>query len=115
MTHITIFPFEVIVITVLAWQHVGWLSIVASGFVVFLIPLQSMMGRICSKSHFKIMRESRRRVNLISEMIIGIRTVKMNVWEWPLRTLVRNIRRYVKMTSKWSPPQYHAGWQFVKF
>lgn len=54
------------------------------------------MAKVCATLRSRISKVADNRVNIMNSIIPGIRTVKMNAWEWPFFKRVKQLRRYVK-------------------
>jgi len=74
---------------------VSWQALIGTSFFVIV----SAYGSVAAKKAGKLRRNAAelidKRLQLIEEIIKGIRAIKMYAREWNFRTLVANIRRLV--------------------
>ncbi|XP_023246264.1 multidrug resistance-associated protein 4 isoform X2 [Copidosoma floridanum] len=95
-------PVHLLVATYLIWRYIGAASLVGIALMVLQsIPLQIFLYRISSKLRSKLSARTDKRISLIGEVIGGIGTIKMHVWERPFEELVyayrkQEIRVYLK-------------------
>ena len=88
-------PLEILVVFCLLCKLVGWQTFGGVVFLVILIAYQAALGSVFKMLQDKVVRLTDRRLQLICDVISGIRVLKMNAWEWCLRDLVSSVRRYV--------------------
>ncbi|KAL4437735.1 hypothetical protein ABPG74_012410 [Tetrahymena malaccensis] len=67
----------------------GMLSIV---FLILILPIQSLIGKIASRFTQKRVLKSDERIKLINEIIEGIRIIKIYGWEEAMRRIIDKIR-----------------------
>lgn len=63
------------------YQQVGLSFLAGVAFAVLLIPVNKYVANKIGELSTDMMRHKDTRVTLISDMLRGIRTVKMHVWE----------------------------------
>ncbi|XP_078589212.1 ATP-binding cassette sub-family C member 4-like [Branchiostoma floridae x Branchiostoma japonicum] len=86
-------PVEAIVISVILWGELGPSCLAGLGFMVFLFPVQSAMGKLFSKFRSETAQRTDERVRTMSEIISAMRVIKMYTWEKPFGKLVTKQRR----------------------
>lgn len=66
-----------------------------AGFLIFLIfmPIQAVMAKIYNCFRTKASYKTDERIDLLTEILNGIKIIKMYCWEEPFRKLVKNLRR----------------------
>ena len=90
-----IIPVEIVVVTGLFWKLIGWQTIGGMIFAIILIAYQTALGKLFKLLQDRVARLTDKRLQLVYDVISGIRVLKMNAWEWCFRDLVHGVRRYV--------------------
>ena len=90
-----IIPVEIVVVTGLFWKLIGWQTIGGIIFAIILIAYQTALGKLFKLLQDRVARLTDKRLQLVYDVISGIRVLKMNAWEWCFRDLVHGVRRYV--------------------
>ncbi|KAG7261091.1 hypothetical protein CRUP_024784, partial [Coryphaenoides rupestris] len=77
------------------WNDIGPSSLSGMAVLLFLMPLQTLFGRLFSKfrSQTAVLTDSR--IRTMNEVVSGIRIIKMYAWEKPFNALVSDVRRKV--------------------
>lgn len=86
-------PFDLVVLAILLWTLIGWQAVTGLTFALILIPYEAEMTGWVAKLRMEAARVTDRRLEVMNEIISGIRAVKMYAWEWPYRDAVRSIRQ----------------------
>ncbi|XP_019626252.1 PREDICTED: multidrug resistance-associated protein 4-like [Branchiostoma belcheri] len=86
-------PVQAIVISAILWGELGPSCLAGLGFMLFLFPVQSAMGKLFSKFRSQTAHRTDERVRTMSEIISAMRVIKMYTWEEPFGTLVKKQRR----------------------
>ena len=77
------------------WKVASWQGLIGTCF-LFAV---SAYGSIAAKKAGELRKNTAelidQRLQIIKEIIMGIRAVKMYAWEWKFRDLVAKIRRFV--------------------
>ena len=73
--------FQLVITLLLLYQQVGVSFLAGVGFSVILIPINKFVANKIGELSTEMMKHKDSRVNLISDMLRGIRTVKVHVWE----------------------------------
>ena len=76
----------------LLYFYIGWSSIGGFAVMVILIPLQKVFFQMISKLRREQMKLTDRRVKLQNEALSGVKILKLNAWEDPLRKEVESVR-----------------------
>ena len=90
-----IIPVEIAAVTGLLWKLIGWQTIGGIIFAIILIAYQTALGKLFKILQDRVARMTDKRLQLMYDVISGIRVLKMNAWEWCFRDLVHGVRRYV--------------------
>lgn len=90
-----IIPVEIVVVTCLLWKLIGWQTIRGIIFAIILITYQTALGKFFKILQDRVAGLTDKRLQLVNDVISGIRVLKMNAWEWCFRDLVNGVRRYV--------------------
>ncbi|XP_058809453.1 ATP-binding cassette sub-family C member 4-like [Phymastichus coffea] len=93
--YIPIVPIQLLIVTYLIWRYVGInAALIGIVLMIFLsLPIQVLYSKVTFKLRTKQTSRTDNRIILISEIIHGIRAVKMYVWEKYFVELVRLARR----------------------
>lgn len=86
-------PVEIISSGILLWHLVGWQALVGAGFFLVVITYISVLSRKAGQLREKAASVTDERLEIMNEVIGGIRAVKMHAWEWKFRDMIRNLRR----------------------
>ncbi|XP_064413746.1 multidrug resistance-associated protein 4 isoform X2 [Latimeria chalumnae] len=106
-------PLEAIIVTVLLWHEIGPSCIAGMLILLFLMPIQTCIGRLFSSLRSKTAVFTDSRIKTMNEVISGIRIIKMYAWEKPFAELVHDIRR--KEISKILKSSYLRGMNLASF
>jgi ABC-type multidrug transport system fused ATPase/permease subunit len=83
------FPLTIVLLTVL----VGWQSL-SGTLVLLIIPLLILfISKQFAKLRIKQAMVTDKRLSALSDVITGIRPVKMYAWEWKYKDIVKKLRR----------------------
>ncbi|KAJ3583658.1 hypothetical protein NHX12_016210, partial [Muraenolepis orangiensis] len=85
-------PLNVVVVVALLWSVIGP-SCLAGYVVLFLMPLQSLSGKLFSKFSREMAVLTDSRILTMNEVVSGIRIIKMYAWEKPFAALVSAVRQ----------------------
>ena len=88
--------FDVCVAVPLLWYFIGWQSLMGIIFLFLLVPFGGFLSYLSGKLRLKTAVISDRRINLMTEIVAGIREVKAHAWEWFFRDNIKEIRRLVE-------------------
>ncbi|OXU16308.1 hypothetical protein TSAR_005794, partial [Trichomalopsis sarcophagae] len=92
--YVWIIPLQAVAMACLIWQRIGIATLVGIGSMIMTtIPIQFLFGRIIRAMRMKGAAVTDKRILVISELISGIRAIKMYVWEQPFERLVTLTRR----------------------
>uniref|UniRef100_A0A4W2FW02 Multidrug resistance-associated protein 4-like n=1 Tax=Bos indicus x Bos taurus TaxID=30522 RepID=A0A4W2FW02_BOBOX len=106
-------PLQVIAVTALLWMEIGMSCLAGMAVLIILLLLQSCFGMSFSSLRSKTAALTDDRIRTMSEVITGIRTVKMNVWEQSFIDLITRLRR--KEISKILRSSYLRGMNLTSF
>ena len=85
-------PFQVLVSLVCLYLLMGWAVMAGFGLLVLLIPLNMFITNREKLYHTKQMKQKDERNKLISEILAGIKIIKMYAWEESFMTKVTGFR-----------------------
>ncbi|XP_023233967.1 multidrug resistance-associated protein 4-like [Centruroides sculpturatus] len=85
-------PFLIVVTIVILWQYYKWAIFVGMSLIFLYIPIQFVFGKLYSKLRLQAAILGDKRLNLLNEMIAGMRLIKMYTWELPYAALIEKIR-----------------------
>ncbi|XP_023233961.1 multidrug resistance-associated protein 4-like [Centruroides sculpturatus] len=85
-------PFLIIITTIVLWTYYGWAIIVGISIILIFIPMKILLGKLYSKLRLQAAILGDERLNLLNEMLAGMRLVKMYTWELPFAALIEKIR-----------------------
>ncbi|XP_051908218.1 multidrug resistance-associated protein 4 isoform X1 [Hippocampus zosterae] len=86
-------PLQAAAVVGLLWLEIGPSCLAGMVVLMFLMPTQTLFGRLFSKfrSRTAILTDSR--IRIMNEVVSGIRIIKMYAWEKPFAALVSDVRR----------------------
>ncbi|XP_057686609.1 multidrug resistance-associated protein 4 [Corythoichthys intestinalis] len=86
-------PLQAATVVGLLWLEIGPSCLAGMVVLMFLMPVQTLFGRLFSKfrSRTAILTDSR--IRIMNEVVSGIRIIKMYAWEKPFAALVSDVRR----------------------
>uniref|UniRef100_A0A5G2RCQ7 Multidrug resistance-associated protein 4 n=1 Tax=Sus scrofa TaxID=9823 RepID=A0A5G2RCQ7_PIG len=106
-------PLQTVVVTALLWMEVGISCLAGMAVLILLLLLQSCIGKSFSSRRSKTAAYTDDRIRSVSEVITGIRTVKMYTWEKSFADLIARLRR--KEISKILTSSYLRGLNLASF
>ncbi|XP_008210078.1 multidrug resistance-associated protein 4 isoform X1 [Nasonia vitripennis] len=93
--YVWVLPIQGIVMAYFIWNNVGVSSLAGIFFLVIqTVPVQKHLAKVTAKIRAKVASKTDERVRLMSEIVRGIRVIKMYTWEKPFENLVFLARRY---------------------
>ncbi|KAG5204268.1 hypothetical protein JEQ12_002244 [Ovis aries] len=106
-------PLQAVAVTALLWMEIGMSCLAGMAVLIILLLLQSCFGVLFSSLRSKTAALTDDRIRIISEVITGIRTVKMNAWEKSFIDLITRLRR--KEISRILKSSYLRGMNLASF
>ncbi|XP_076004891.1 ATP-binding cassette sub-family C member 4-like isoform X3 [Genypterus blacodes] len=106
-------PLVVAVVVGLLWMEIGPSCLAGIVVLMFLMPTQSMFGRLFSKLRSQTAALTDKRILTMNEVVSGVRIIKMYAWEKPFAALVSEVRR--KEISKIMMSSYLRGLNMASF
>lgn len=88
-------PVELLVMCLILLVMIGWEALLGIGYMLLCTLLRCGIARVYRKLRRHTAFFTDQRLRLLSEVISGIRAIKMNVWEGVFEKLFKNIRRFV--------------------
>ncbi|XP_033832973.1 ATP-binding cassette sub-family C member 4-like [Periophthalmus magnuspinnatus] len=106
-------PLQAAAVVGLLWVEIGPSCLVGMVVLMFLMPTQTMFGRLFSKFRSKTATLTDSRIRTMNEVVSGMRIIKMYAWEKPFAALVSDLRR--KEISKILKSSYLRGLNMASF
>ncbi|XP_041834872.1 ATP-binding cassette sub-family C member 4-like [Melanotaenia boesemani] len=106
-------PLQAAAVVGLLWAEIGPSCLAGMVVLMFLMPTQTMFGRLFSKFRSKTAALTDSRIRTMNEVVSGIRIIKMYAWEKPFSALVSEVRR--KEISKIMKSSYLRGLNMASF
>ncbi|XP_060989196.1 ATP-binding cassette sub-family C member 4-like [Dama dama] len=106
-------PLQAIAVTALLWMEIGISCLAGMAVLIILLLLQSCIGKLFSSLRHKTAALTDDRIKTMSEVITGIRTIKMNAWEKSFIDLITILRR--KEISEILRSSYLRGMNLASF
>ncbi|XP_039649300.1 multidrug resistance-associated protein 4-like isoform X2 [Perca fluviatilis] len=106
-------PLQAAVVVGLLWAEIGPSCLAGMVILMFLMPTQTMFGRLFSKFRSKTAVLTDERIRTMNEVVSGMRIIKMYAWEKPFAALVTEVRR--KEISKIMKSSYLRGLNMASF
>ena len=88
-------PLDIVASVVLVWYLVAWQALIGASFFLLVIAYGSFAAHKAGKIRQQSAAVTDKRLEIMKEIITGIRVVKMYAWEWNFTDLVAQIRRLV--------------------
>ncbi|XP_068446641.1 ATP-binding cassette sub-family C member 4-like isoform X2 [Clinocottus analis] len=106
-------PLQAAAVVGLLWVEIGPSCLAGMVVLLFLMPTQTMFGRLFSKFRSKTAVLTDDRIRIMNEVVSGMRIIKMYAWEKPFAVLVSEVRR--KEISKIMKSSYLRGLNMASF
>ncbi|XP_055398777.1 ATP-binding cassette sub-family C member 4-like isoform X2 [Bubalus kerabau] len=106
-------PLQAMAVTALLWMEIGISCLAGMAVLIILLLLQSCFGTLFSSFWSKTSALTDDRIKTMSEVITGIRTIKVNAWEKSFIDLITRLRR--KEISKILRRSYLRGMNMAIF
>uniref|UniRef100_A0A671US85 Multidrug resistance-associated protein 4-like n=1 Tax=Sparus aurata TaxID=8175 RepID=A0A671US85_SPAAU len=106
-------PLQAAAVVGLLWVEIGPSCLAGMVVLMFLMPVQTMFGRLFSKFRSKTAALTDNRIRTMNEVVSGIRIIKMYAWEKPFAALVSEVRS--KEISKIMKSSYLRGLNMASF
>uniref|UniRef100_A0AAA9RX99 Multidrug resistance-associated protein 4 n=1 Tax=Bos taurus TaxID=9913 RepID=A0AAA9RX99_BOVIN len=106
-------PLQAVAVTTLLWMEIGISCLAGMAVLIILLLLQSCFGKLFSSLRSKTTALTEKRIRTMSEVITGIRTIKVNAWE---KSFINHITRLrSKEISKILKSSYLRGMNLASF
>ncbi|XP_024844887.2 ATP-binding cassette sub-family C member 4, partial [Bos taurus] len=106
-------PLQAVAVTALLWMEIGISCLAGMAVLIIILLLQSCFGKLFSSLRSKTAALTDERIRTMSEVITGIRTIKMNAWEKSFIDLITRLRS--KEISKILKSSYLRGMNLASF
>lgn len=87
-------PVITVVGTYLCYQFIGNVIFIGFGLMVLLVPLNYYMSKYLEAFQERMAKNTDHRVNLMTEILKFMRTIKMYAWERHFANLINEARKY---------------------
>ena len=88
-------PLDIAASMVLVWYLVAWQALIGASFFLLVVAYGSFAAHKAGKVRHQSAAVTDKRLEIMKEIITGIRVVKMYAWEWNFTDLIAQIRRFV--------------------
>ena len=88
-------PLDIVASLVLLWYLVAWQALIGASFFLLVFAYGSFAAHKAGKVRHQSAAMTDKRLEIMKEIITGIRVVKMYAWEGNFTDLVAQIRRLV--------------------
>ena len=88
-------PLDIVASMALVWYLVAWQALIGASFFLLVIAYGSFAAHKTGEIRQQSAAVTDKRLEIMKEIITGIRVVKMYAWEWNFTDLVAQIRRLV--------------------
>ena len=88
-------PLDIIASVVLVWYLVAWQALIGTSVFLLVVAYGSLAAHKAGKVRHQSAAVTDKRLEIMKEIITGIRVVKMYALEWNFTDLVAQIRRSV--------------------
>ncbi|XP_060989327.1 ATP-binding cassette sub-family C member 4-like [Dama dama] len=106
-------PLQAIAVTALLWMEIGIPCFSGMAVLIIVLLVQSCFGMLFSALRSKTAALTDDRIRTMSEVITGIRTIKMYAWEKSFADLITTLRR--KEISRILKSSYLRGMNLASF
>ena len=86
-------PIDILGSCILLFLLIGWRALLGISFYIVLFLFISKMSSKTGKLRDKTAAATDKRLELMNEIVSGIRTVKMYAWEWNFTKAIKELRR----------------------
>ncbi|XP_077286529.1 putative multidrug resistance-associated protein lethal(2)03659 [Arctopsyche grandis] len=93
MNYIIVAPIQTLIISVFMWYEIGISAFIGIIILLLMIPLEIWLGEKIKQEKEKAMILTDERLLLMSEILSGIKVIKMYAWEKPFSKLLELSRR----------------------
>ena len=102
-------PLDIVASMVLVWYLVAWQALIGASFFLLVVAYGSFAAHKAGKIRQQSAAVTDKRLEIMKEIITGIRVVKMYAWEWNFRDLVAQYRRLVSTLVSFQLVRLHAS------
>ena len=88
---------DIAVSLVFLWYLVAWQALIGACYFLFVLVYGGVAAQKAGNVHKEAAAQTDKRLEIMKEIVAGIRLVKMYAWEWNFREMVAQIRRFVLM------------------
>ncbi|XP_033217281.1 probable multidrug resistance-associated protein lethal(2)03659 isoform X2 [Belonocnema kinseyi] len=102
LNYIWIAPIQIIIMTYIMYQEVGWSALIGMAVLVLTMPFQGIISKWIVSLTMRASNRTDERLRLMNEIINGVQVIKMYAWERPFSALVDKARAKEISTIKQS-------------
>jgi ABC-type bacteriocin/lantibiotic exporter with double-glycine peptidase domain len=85
-------PLQVAIALFLLWRYLGVASLAGLGTLVVIIPINIFLAKKAKELQVNKLKYQDARIHLTTEILAGIKTIKLNGWELPFQEFVKRVR-----------------------
>ncbi|XP_011696221.1 PREDICTED: probable multidrug resistance-associated protein lethal(2)03659 [Wasmannia auropunctata] len=101
--YIWIAPVQIIWITYVTFNEIGWAALIGISVFLLFIPVQAILAKVLAPLTLKLAEKTDDRLRIMNQVITGLQVIKMYVWEIPFYNLVEKARkREMNVIKKYS-------------
>ncbi|GMR31895.1 hypothetical protein PMAYCL1PPCAC_02090, partial [Pristionchus mayeri] len=82
------------------WQFIGVSSLAGFAVIVVLLPLQAFFGRLMGTFRRTTAQRSDKRISVMSEILNGIKVIKMYAWEDAFSSIIDKLRAHEMLSVR---------------
>ena len=94
-------PLQISVSIYLLWQHLKYGSFAGLTVMLLLLPINGLIGALLRKQQIGLLQLRDKRVKLMSEILNGIKVLKMYAWELSFVEKIQKYRQNEIKNLKW--------------
>ena len=86
-------PLQFVLVMYLSWKSIGNATFVGGALILLFVPFQSWIGKKFSQLRSETAKKTDIRIRIMSEIIQGIKVIKMYAWENSFAKLAADVRK----------------------
>lgn len=85
-------PIQTIIISFIIWSYIGYSYLAGFAVICIFVPFQLLMGSSFGKTRRNTAGFTDERIRTMTEVLSGIKVIKMYSWEKPFADMVQSLR-----------------------
>lgn len=86
-------PNTILLAMFILYLQVGWSAFVGLGVILIMFPIARMISKHLKQYQRQLLREKDKRIQLTTEILTGIKTIKIQAWEESFLNKIQEIRK----------------------